>query len=169
MTMLQSVDDHMLRTEKGLSQEALAAKMRALGLTTWRQTTVAKVESASGPRTLSLQEVVGLAVALGLTTLDRFLSADLEAGMFAHAMEQRRAEMATMMERWLGSEVWDQLELTPEQQATVDSFRSSSEPLEILNRSIDDLTRRKVSVAKDSRRDWRAVIAEQLMDGDGQP
>ncbi|WP_170259323.1 helix-turn-helix domain-containing protein [Nocardioides psychrotolerans] len=52
----------------GWSQEALAARMVALGHPTWRQTTVAKVEA--GRRPVSMAEGISLAYALGLPQLD---------------------------------------------------------------------------------------------------
>lgn len=66
------------RERRGWSQEALAARMRALGMPNWRQTTVAKVEGfkrnsserVENPRPVTLQEAVALAFALGLPRLD---------------------------------------------------------------------------------------------------
>lgn len=54
------------RRELGMSQEALAARMASLGLKSWRQTTVTKVEAARNPRAVSLQEALALTAALGL-------------------------------------------------------------------------------------------------------
>lgn len=60
------------RVELDWSQEALASRMKALGVG-WHQTTVAKVESTSRPRALTIQESVALAFALGVSSLDELL------------------------------------------------------------------------------------------------
>jgi transcriptional regulator with XRE-family HTH domain len=53
------------RSRRGVGQELLAAKMRALGFTAWRSSTVAKAEQ--GQRRITAEEVFGLADALGVT------------------------------------------------------------------------------------------------------
>lgn len=50
------------RARRGLEQEPLAARMRALGFSAWRRQTVAAVEKST--RRLTAEEVVGLALAL---------------------------------------------------------------------------------------------------------
>lgn len=50
------------RARKGLDQELLAARMRALGFSVWVRQTVARVEG--GKRRLTAEEVFGLAFAL---------------------------------------------------------------------------------------------------------
>lgn len=50
------------RARRGLDQEPLAARMRALGYSAWRRQTVANVEK--GARRLTAEEMLGLAVAL---------------------------------------------------------------------------------------------------------
>lgn len=50
------------RARKGLDQEPVAARMRALGFTAWRRQTVAGVEKNT--RRLTVEEVLGLALAL---------------------------------------------------------------------------------------------------------
>lgn len=50
------------RARKGLDQEPLAARMRALGYSAWRRQTVANVEK--GSRRLAAEEVLALALAL---------------------------------------------------------------------------------------------------------
>src|SRR6266516_2930725 len=50
------------RSRKGIGQERLAARMRALGYTAFLRQTVSKVEK--GERRLSAAEVLGLALAL---------------------------------------------------------------------------------------------------------
>ncbi len=50
------------RARRGLEQEPLAARMRALGFSAWRRQTVASVEK--GARRLMAEEVFGLALAL---------------------------------------------------------------------------------------------------------
>lgn len=60
------------RVELDLSQEALASRMKALGVG-WHQTTVAKVESTTRPRSLSLQESIALAFVLGVPSLDQLV------------------------------------------------------------------------------------------------
>jgi transcriptional regulator with XRE-family HTH domain len=50
------------RARKGLEQEPVAARMRALGFSAWRRQTVASVEKSS--RRLTAEEVLGLALAL---------------------------------------------------------------------------------------------------------
>lgn len=50
------------RARRGLDQEPLAARMRALGFPAWRRQTVANVEKNT--RRLTAEEVVGLALAL---------------------------------------------------------------------------------------------------------
>jgi transcriptional regulator with XRE-family HTH domain len=54
-----------VRSRKGLGQERLAARMRALGFTAWLRQTVSKTEK--NERRLSAAEVLGLAVALEVT------------------------------------------------------------------------------------------------------
>jgi transcriptional regulator with XRE-family HTH domain len=53
------------RSRKGIGQERLAARMRALGYTAFLRQTVSKVEK--GERRLSAAEVLGLALALEVT------------------------------------------------------------------------------------------------------
>lgn len=53
------------RARKGLDQEPLAARMRALGYPAWRRQTVASVEK--GNRRLTAEEIVALALALQTT------------------------------------------------------------------------------------------------------
>lgn len=50
------------RARRGLEQEPVAARMRALGFSAWRRQTVAAVEK--GARRLTAEEVLGLALAL---------------------------------------------------------------------------------------------------------
>jgi len=50
------------RARRGLEQELLAARMRALGFSAWARQTVARVEA--GKRRLTAEEVFGLALAL---------------------------------------------------------------------------------------------------------
>lgn len=66
------------RQRLGLSQEALAGRMVALGLSSWRQTTVAKVESPSASRAITMREALGLAAALGMANINT-LFADSES------------------------------------------------------------------------------------------
>jgi transcriptional regulator with XRE-family HTH domain len=53
------------RSRKGLDQESLAARMRALGHAAWRRQTVANVDK--GKRRLTAEEILGLALALETT------------------------------------------------------------------------------------------------------
>ncbi len=53
------------RARKGLDQEPLAVRMRALGYSAWRRQTVASVEKAN--RRLTAEEILGLALALQTT------------------------------------------------------------------------------------------------------
>jgi transcriptional regulator with XRE-family HTH domain len=53
------------RSRKGIGQERLAARMRALGYTAFLRQTVSKVEK--GERRLSVAEVLGLALCLEVT------------------------------------------------------------------------------------------------------
>jgi transcriptional regulator with XRE-family HTH domain len=53
------------RSRRGVGQDLLAARMRALGFTAWRSSTVAKAEQ--GQRRITVEEVLGLADAIGVT------------------------------------------------------------------------------------------------------
>ena len=66
------------RARRGLEQEPLAARMRALGFSAWRRQTVASVEK--GTRRLTTEEVFGLALALE-TRFYALLEPTLEDGM----------------------------------------------------------------------------------------
>jgi transcriptional regulator with XRE-family HTH domain len=54
------------RKELGCSQEALAQAMRDFGYDTWRQSTIAKVESAGRP--LRLNELIDIAAVLEMSS-----------------------------------------------------------------------------------------------------
>lgn len=55
------------RARRGLDQEMLAARMRALGFEVWVRQTVARVEN--GKRRLTAEEVFGLAIALEISVM----------------------------------------------------------------------------------------------------
>jgi transcriptional regulator with XRE-family HTH domain len=91
-----------LREERGWSQQALATRMEQLGFSSWRQTTVAKVEAAKGPRTLSFNEAVGLAFAFGLPGLHHLFGEESRVSQqlvqnftdVARASHERRARQS---------------------------------------------------------------------------
>jgi transcriptional regulator with XRE-family HTH domain len=55
------------RARRGIEQETLAARMRALGFLVWVRQTVARIES--GKRRLTAEEVFGLAIALEVSVM----------------------------------------------------------------------------------------------------
>ena len=66
------------RARRGIEQEPLAARMRALGFSAWRRQTVAGVEKNT--RRLTAEEVLGLALALE-TSFIRLLEPDPDDGL----------------------------------------------------------------------------------------
>lgn len=82
------------RQRLGLSQEALAGRMVSLGLTSWRQTTVAKVESPSTARAVSVREALGLAAALGMASINTLFedSESVSAALVDEFIRQSRTQ-----------------------------------------------------------------------------
>jgi transcriptional regulator with XRE-family HTH domain len=84
----------VLREERGVSQQALAAALAPLGITTWHQTTVGKIEA--GSRAVRLTEALAVAE-LFATTVDELLEDPDSASARSHRSREllaRRSELA---------------------------------------------------------------------------
>ncbi len=137
-----------LRKTRDLSQEALAGRMQALGLTGWRQTTVAKAEAKERPRALTAQEVVALAAAFDLGSVTELFPESIESSLADRAVGIHVGQLERLRERLEG--------LAPS--ASPEHRRSVDEQVARLGAILGETS----EIVTDRALDRRMVLAELL-------
>lgn len=136
------------RRELGWSQDALAARMRALGMAAWHQTTVAKIErpdQGGRYRVLTLPEAVALALALGLSDVQQLLGSDsaVPPALFVHAQQRGVEEMHSAIAS-LREQLTRSLPSTDVDRALAAFDSVFAEGLPAIEGSVEDLKRASV-------------------------